>query len=355
MLSDGQILERGLRRLSCLSCGLARHADPPGAEELQRLFASGYGLYAHPPGEGRETLRQESYAKWIVAALAGLRPGIVLELGSGNGSLLLELAKRWPGAELAGIEPSEAAAAQARAAGLDVSRGFAEDLPASGRICDVAISVNVVEHARDPLAFLRSARARLRPGGTAILVCPDGERPSMELLFFDHLHSFTAAAFERMLARAGLRLRRTEAAPGALGAFRMYVSEAANPARAAAGSDPRALAGSRARYLAAWAALDDALLERAHGATSLTCFGAGETASLLRAYAPRSWTRVRRMVVDEPTASHFAGLPVLATADLELTADEAMLLAVRPQDQARVQQRMQHFGRIIRWDDILSA
>jgi hypothetical protein len=76
MASDGRLVGRGLL-LSCLRCGLVRHG-PPRAEELRRLFESDYGLYAHPPGLGQETLRQQLYARWICAALGGGCTGSVL-------------------------------------------------------------------------------------------------------------------------------------------------------------------------------------------------------------------------------------------------------------------------------------
>ena len=45
-------------------------------------------------------------------------------------------------------------------------------------------------------------------------------------------------------------------------------------------------------YLKAWHDLDQALLNRSQSFPRLVAFGGGQTAALLRAYAPRTWTRL---------------------------------------------------------------
>src|SRR5262245_51696097 len=194
MLSDGRVVPLPLRRIACRNCGLAAHAEPPSAETTSRFFDGGYDLYAHPPGNRFERERQRRYAKWLSSLVGSARPASVFEIGCGNGSLLLELRGLWPSASLAGLEPASAAARHAREAGFDVMQGFLESSARPAAAADLVLSVNVIEHSPEPIRFLRFFRDCMAGLGRGIIICPDGDVPSAELLIFDHLHSFSAAA-----------------------------------------------------------------------------------------------------------------------------------------------------------------
>jgi SAM-dependent methyltransferase len=86
----------------------------------------------------------------------------VVDFGCGGGFLLgaIECAER------RGVEINPVARADAAARGLTIVRS-SEQLP--DEWADVIISDHALEHCAEPLAELRSLRAKLRPGG--ILVC----------------------------------------------------------------------------------------------------------------------------------------------------------------------------------------
>src|SRR5262249_40260370 len=140
-----------------------------------------------------------------------------------------------------------------------------------------------------------------------------------------------------------------------LGAFRMHALGRGGEAPPPESDTTDALHAARAAYLQSRARLDGALGERA-GDDRLTCFGTGEAAFLLRAYAPPTWSRAFRCTVDHPNASAFCGLPIAPFASIEPGRGEAILLAVRPRDQEKVAGRLAgRWGRIVRWDDVVTA
>ena len=96
MLSDLRVLDSPLDKEACAICGLVRRSD----HLTSKLFDWGYQLYDHPPGATRENARQEAYAEWLSSQVA-TSPRSILDLGCGNGSLLLALGRRWPDARLA--------------------------------------------------------------------------------------------------------------------------------------------------------------------------------------------------------------------------------------------------------------
>jgi SAM-dependent methyltransferase len=346
MTSDWRVVDERLAHVLCGTCGLVRRN--PTASTGTSFFASGYALYAHAPGDAREQTRQAEYARWIAQA-TGRRPRRVLDVGCGNGSLLRALRTYWPDAQLHGCDPSAEAVASGAGEGLHLWAGTANDLPRDLG-ADLVIAVNVLEHTTDPIAFLAALRTALHPDGLLVIVCPDGGgRPGVELLFVDHLFSFGREHLAALFARAGLQCRGVTAAPGTLGAFQMALGRAREATATRKVSAPSRLE-DLTRYLDRWRQLDDRLQTRLTG--SAVCFGAGEAAGLLRAYAPRAWSQVRACTIDPPAKGTFGELPIVPLD--EVKDDETVLVGVRPTDQARVAERLTaRFQRVVTWYDFV--
>jgi SAM-dependent methyltransferase len=225
MTSDWRVVDAPLDRRACDTCGVAWRPPMPPA-----FFESQYGLYAHAPGVPREAARQALYAGWIADQLSQA-PGRIVDVGCGNGSLLLALRDVWPDAELGGCDLSAEGVAHGAAHGLRLWRGGIGDRSVFGVgeagasvDADLVVSVNVIEHTADPVAFLVGLREALDGGGTMIVVCPDGGRPGVELLMADHVHSFAAGHLRTLMDRAELEVVGQSIAPAALGEFQMVVA-----------------------------------------------------------------------------------------------------------------------------------
>lgn len=345
MTSDWRIVEEPLARRLCGACGLIRRDPSPNSGDT--LYVSGYTLYAHPPGEGREQARQDEYARWIAQG-TGRRPRKVLDVGCGNGSLLRALRTYWPDAELLGCDPARESIAQGFGNGLTLWTGTASTIP-SDITADLVVAVNVMEHAVEPMAFLTALRDVLEPDGLLVIVCPDGARPGLDLLFVDHIFSFTREHIGTLLSRAGLQRLGASQAPRSIGAFQMSVSRRRDvTVTKPIGAPPRA--EDAKRYLGHWRDLDANLQTRLDG--SVVCFGAGEAAALLRAYAPRAWASVRSCTIDGAAQGAFGELPIVPLD--KVPDDSCVLVAVRPIDQQRVADRLAtRFRRVVTWYDLI--
>ena len=126
---------------------------------------------------------------------------------------------------------------------------------------------------------------------------------------------------------ADLKLIRHSRAPAGLAGFQAAVVERnghAGPNAAGVTKSALALFEARRQFLLAWQQLNDLLLARVVKAAELVCFGTGECAQLLRAYAPRLRAKVTAFTVDADTG-FFDGRPVLHYAALRPVSGRIIL------------------------------
>jgi len=349
MLSDGRSMAAPLEKEHCDDCGLIRHTSPPSQAQIEGIFSQDYTLHTRLVDNAFEDQRQRHYADWVLKLVGSRTVNSIFEVGAGTGSLMAELRRRSPHWRLKGVEPVASAVSQA-AEGLDIEVGVLRDIDPAALKVDVALSVNVIEHVHDPIAFLQQSLATVVEGGCIVVICPDGDRPTTELLIYDHIHSFTLRAFEKIAQRAGFLIAARQTAPAALGAFQAIVFM---PGPASSTSSPMVedLFERRSSFLNSWKQLDRALLTRIGDCSNLWAFGSGENAQLLRAYAPRSWERVQEIVAD--SVGVFDGRPI-SLYEAALTEKRTILLAVRPGIQRVVEERLVADGNsVIRWDDLV--
>ena len=349
MLSDGRILDRPLRKASCDACGCVSHTVMPDRDEIAAWYAQDYTLST--AGPKADEARALAYCRWMMSVLGRTDIGTVLEIGSGSGALLRELSVALPHAEqLVGCEPSYAARSSGR---LAFHRGTIDAVSPESRF-DLIVAINVLEHVAHPAEFLSKARDRLRPGGEIVIVCPDAQVPNLELLFLDHLFSYTRTGLDHLARRIDLAILVEHPAPSGIGDFRMYRltnRPAASAERAAA--ECSALYEARQAYLRKWADLDSVLVERLNSSQAIT-FGAGQMAALLRAYALRTWNLVSSIEIDDPAEAWRLGKDV-ARYDPRRATGRSYLLAVAPTSQDRLASRISRDGaKPISFDDIIN-
>lgn len=366
--TDGKLLDMHLQKYQCLDCTLMQSDPAVVLNSAIFSYEDTYDFYAKPLMRAFEKERYQYYANWVASFLEQSRPQNVLEVGCGEGWVLELLQESSPSINFQGLEPSAAAARRANDAGLTVQQGDVEDHPfALGRF-DFAYCINVLEHVADPIAFLRQLRRLLSPEGVALIICPCANVIDPELLFADHLYSYSRENLQLIAQRSGLDPALWQQGPGMFYALQaLYCGRApaevpSDDDRAASAWWPDAtLLSARRDYFRRWAGLDETLLERLPSSDHVVCFGAGETIDLLRAHAPRSWTAVRELMIDRPKGAapgaqprHVQGLQVRFTHDYAGDEFGCILMGVKPRHQRAISDRLQAFGKpVIRWDDVI--
>jgi SAM-dependent methyltransferase len=191
--------------LACGGCGLIVAPSvwrPSENEALNRAFF----------GDGYEPVTSFWVRRFETAnnlrTLRRLPPGggRLLEIGVGSGSFLAAAAARGYAAVGCDLSPEICARVAART-GLAVHCGGPDAVPGAEPF-DAVVMNHVLEHAADPLALLRAARARLKPGGVLHLAVPNVAAPEARLAGWNsyepyHLLFFTPETARRAAEAAG--------------------------------------------------------------------------------------------------------------------------------------------------------
>jgi SAM-dependent methyltransferase len=191
---------------------------------------------------GWRRLGAANKAAHIAKLCAELAPRTVVEIGCGDGALLLALSERGVGATLDGFELSAEAAELARQKHIPNARRIeAYDglhIPAEDDAYDLAVLSHVVEHVPEPAPLLAEAARLARH---VIVEVPleanrSAKRPAVraEAARIGHVHAFDRAAVRDLMAGAGLRVTAELSDPLSLAHHSYFAADGQARARAAA-------------------------------------------------------------------------------------------------------------------------
>lgn len=196
-------VERSVNRgsfdvLRCDRCGLGKTHPVPS--DLAPYYENYHG--------GRHGVTDQRCVKRRISILSSAmrerQPGMLLDIGCGDGSFLL--AARKSGWSVQGTEFNPLAARQS---GIDVVTDLGE-IPDTPHF-DCITLWHSLEHLHDPLATLRSIRSRLHPSGVLLISVPDIEGIQAKLFgrrWFHldvprHLYHFSRTSLSALLRATG--------------------------------------------------------------------------------------------------------------------------------------------------------
>ena len=199
----------------CTGCGLQLTNPQPSDAELAAIYGPNYVLVENDAAGEAMVLQSkrataDHYLDVLAAAGVPTR-GQLLEIGCGQGNFLRQAANR--GFDVTGVEYSQFACERARA-NLDgrgrVLQGEITVLAGEAAAYDVCVLCDVIEHVRDPAAFLCDILRLLRPGGVLLVVTPSLASWSARFLGSrwmeykaEHLFYYAPDTLRRQLAGEG--------------------------------------------------------------------------------------------------------------------------------------------------------
>ncbi|MEE4355511.1 MAG: methyltransferase domain-containing protein [Desulfococcaceae bacterium] len=187
----------------CVECGHVFNAAfeytrVPYSRKPHRMFNKGINWSENIQTMGRKILRRFS------------NPPHAVEIGHGDGSFLMGLAKEMPGGKYTGFDPyginfTEIENVQFRTSLFEAKIHLPEIRP------DLIISRHVLEHLIDPLEFIQglsfaAACIGIQPILYIEVPCIDRAVSAWRTVdfYYEHNSQFTSASFQKMLRRCGV-------------------------------------------------------------------------------------------------------------------------------------------------------
>ncbi len=199
----------------CASCDVDQlHVAQALDDEVYRT-----GEYREMVGEKKEArafleLHDREQLEKLPFVSPYLRRGsVVADIGCGGGAFL-DLVKGVAGSTIA-VELTESFHASLRSRGHHVFSRADDCIGSHAASVDLAVSFSVIEHVPDPLPFLSTIQALLKPGGTVVISTPNRNDvlmkhglPEYRAFFYRLVHRFyfDAGSLTRICERAGLEV-----------------------------------------------------------------------------------------------------------------------------------------------------
>jgi SAM-dependent methyltransferase len=215
----------------CGTCGAGTTLPRVGPDELAAFYPAGYGPHEAPNRPivaliSRGIRAWQDALSWRGKPLRVLRDrpaGRGLDIGAGRGNLSAMLEGH--GWRMTAVEPSPAAAAAARAQGIEVREGVLATVELEPAAYDLAVFQHALEHTIDPTEDLRRLHAAMRPGGLVVISVPNfgcWQRRRFGGAWFHldvprHRIHFTADSLSRALRAAGFEVRDVKTSSSTVG------------------------------------------------------------------------------------------------------------------------------------------
>jgi SAM-dependent methyltransferase len=177
---------------NCFKCGSIYVSPRPNKAELLRYYATSKSQTYWVETILKRTGEQRKASILIpcidriegIIKEKGRKPCRFLDIGAANGACLAEWNKRYPEAEIIGIEPGEEAAKKCRDIGAIVFEDFVENIAGqNGAQGDLVTCFEVVEHIQEPKSFAKAIYDVTSPGGMAVMTCLGADGFDIQLLW----------------------------------------------------------------------------------------------------------------------------------------------------------------------------
>lgn len=214
---DSQVYRRFIKRdrayWRCRNCALDFQWPVPTAAELLQYYERSYREGLYKTFVDAEQMKAQTAAYRYKVLSDKVQGSLWLDVGCADGQFLSVLHAR--GHAATGIDVSEVAVQRAQQRGLDARVAALEEFPANTTF-DVITAFDVLEHVRNPIGFLRSARDMMHAGSYFAITTPNLNSLLRHVMgrrwyFYipdEHLHLFSRLALDHACRQVGLRILR---------------------------------------------------------------------------------------------------------------------------------------------------
>jgi SAM-dependent methyltransferase len=332
MRSDGLILQESLKKVHCQNCGtlIGRNSQP----QTPYLRSDGSSIF--------DLRRHHSVANGISRLIKKYELSSapeVLEIGAANFETSLHLKTLNPKAKITAIENSPERILSSSVISIVIGDFSSYNFRTS---FDVIFSNQVIEHIADTRQFLGTCSQYLKETGTLIICCPTFSPASNELLFADHLYNLTPSGLSRCCESTGFGIvDHFAAAWDSL--THVYILRKSSADACLIEVDHERLLQDRNAHVLKWLTQDEAVLSQLRDNMPTLLYGAGEFSQLIRAYLPRTYTRIDAITVDGLTGSREFDKPKFELSLID-PRNKQVIIGAHPISRSAVKEKLQKCG-----------
>lgn len=213
----------GFRYMTCLDCGSLYLSPRPPPEMINAYYREseavkfwGTHFFKETAEARRERIfkpRAQLVAEWADRVGMG-HSAVFVDVGSGYGIFLEEVARLGRFAQVVGIEPAPNLAAVCREKGFTIIEKPVENVHIGEVQASFATAFEVLEHVYDPTAFLLGVRRVLRPGGVFLFTTLTVTGFDIQVLWEHsksvypphHINLLSVSGMEQLVRRVGFEL-----------------------------------------------------------------------------------------------------------------------------------------------------
>ena len=224
MTSDQQIKLSKIIKIECKKCGLVRNKNIEREINYKKKYTYNTSKkkdvqFFNNKGSLDRSSQIFDWISSLISKKQFLKIHTIIEVGCGEGNLLLKFQKEFPKKKIIGFEINEKAIQEGKRKGLDV-RNLEEMI---NEKADLVISYAVIEHTTSPKEFLKSVSKILNPNGLVLLGTPHQDKISHDIFFVDHIFHFSSKHVQDLARFANLKILKKSTKQWPIDSFGIYL------------------------------------------------------------------------------------------------------------------------------------
>ena len=163
---------------------------------------------------------------------------------------------------------------------------------------DFIYLVNVIEHLPNPYELFKVCHKLLNNNGILCLIAPNGDIASRELVFLDHLYSYTTKSLSSIAAKEKFNLIDTSVVKN-FQTEKFWIFSKEIPKINFNKKYQNRLYQKREKIITSTTKLKKKIIRHIRNNSELLCFGTGETAHLILNYAPKIFDKINFFILSK--------------------------------------------------------
>ena len=224
MTSDQRISFSKILKIECKKCGLVRNKNIEREINYKKKYTYNTSKqkdvqFFNNKGSQDRSSQVFDWISSLINKKQFLKIHTIMEVGCGEGNLLLKFQKEYPKKKIIGLEINEKAILKGKSKGLDI-RSLKDPILEKA---DLVISYAVIEHTTSPTNFLKSISKILNPNGLVLIGTPHQDRISHDIFFIDHLFHFSSKHIQDIARIVNLKLLSKSTKKWPIDSFGIYL------------------------------------------------------------------------------------------------------------------------------------